>query len=86
MFRIAIIGLVLVTSAPAFAASDAVCKDFVDAMKKASKLAGKEMAADDAAFWMKQCQKPKNIDEEVKKQTACLNKAKTDKDLGACLK
>jgi hypothetical protein len=82
--RLILVLAVLAISVPAFGASEANCKAFVDAMKKASKIAGKEMSSEDADFWKKQC--GKKTDEEVTKDTTCLNKAKTDKDVGACMK
>lgn len=85
MIRLVAALAVLILAAPAFAASEANCTDFVEAFKKASKVAsGKDLADDDAGFWKKQCLK--KTDAEVKKDTACLQKVKAAKDMGPCMK
>jgi hypothetical protein len=57
----------------------------VAAFSKAGKIVnGKDLAADDAAFWKKQC--AKKPDDQVKKDTECLDEAKTKDDVGKCMK
>ncbi len=76
---------VLLGATPALAADAKACDAFVAAFGKAGKLVnGKDLSSDDAAFWKKQC--AKKGDAEVKKDTACLDKAKTKDDVGVCMK
>jgi hypothetical protein len=69
----------------AHAADARACDAFVAAFGKAGKLVtGKALAAEDVGFWKKQC--AKKADADVKKDTACFEKAKTKDDVGACMK
>ena len=77
--------VLLLGATPAMAADAKACDAFVAAFGKAGKLVdGKELSKEDAAFWKKQC--AKKPDAEVKKDTDCLDKAKTKDDVGACMK
>jgi hypothetical protein len=77
----------LLCAAPAFAASPAVCDKFVASFEKAGKVALKqEMTAESRDFWKQACLKEKEKDAAVRKQTKCLDGAKTEAALGACLK
>lgn len=82
MFRFVLIAAVLALAAPCFAGSEANCREFAAAFKKAGKAAGSEPDANTVASMKKDC--AKKTDEAVKKQTACLDKAKTDGDLADC--
>ncbi len=85
MTRLALV--VLLSAAPAFAASSAVCDKFVASFEKAGKTVLKtDMTAESRDFWKKACLKEKEKDAAVAKQTTCLDAAKTEKDVGACLK
>ena len=69
---------------PTLAADEKACDAFVAAFGKAGKALGKEMSPEDGDFWKKQC--AKKPDPEVKKDTACLQKVRTDADMNKCLK
>ncbi len=74
----------LILASPAFAADDASCSAWLASLKKASKTAGGEQMDDATAkFWKKSCLKSDNA--EVKKSTACLDKAKSEAEVKKCL-
>jgi len=76
--------LAVTVSAPAFAAEAKTCDDFMAAFGRAAKLAsGKDLSADDASFWKKQC--AKKPEAEVKKDTKCFGAAKVKDDVKKCM-
>jgi hypothetical protein len=82
MMRLACLTVFLATSA--LAADAKTCDRFAKTFEKAGKAVGQAPDAETVAFMKKNC--GKKPEAEITKDADCLEKVKTEADLGKCMK